>query len=235
MLSRSDWRGEWLLVRRHPLVWIVAAGAIALIAFAASNEAPRDNRELFEALLRLNLFIPAFVLPFVAGALAPVFYLREVDHGMSDLFAAYPQTPRAWLAVRLCSFAGLLIGVCAVQQVMIVGSLVMDRSGQLAELSLEAARLMALVHLPACVIWACVLARVSCAAGKASMVYLAAAFGWLAYAGLATLTGTPLIAGSFVVWEPLRAAMMLADPYAITAIVNPPPLAALGPSPEILI
>jgi len=76
MLTRADWRGEWLIARRHPLLWIVAAGGIAFIALAAGNEAPRNQRELFEALLRLNLFIPAFVLPFVAGALAPVFCAR---------------------------------------------------------------------------------------------------------------------------------------------------------------
>jgi ABC-2 type transport system permease protein len=101
--------------------------------------------------------------------------------------------------------------------------------------ALQSAKLTALVHLPACLIWASVLARVSCSAGKASMVYLAAAFGWLAYVGLATLTATPLIAGSFVVWEPLRSAMLLADPYAITALVNPPPLDGLSYSREIAI
>lgn len=235
MLSRSDWRGEWLIARRHPLIWIVALGTVVLVALAAGQEAPRNERELFEALLRLNLFIPAFVLPFVAGALAPVFYLREVEHGMSDLFAAYPQTPRAWLALRLGSFAGLLTAICAGQQAAIVGMLAIDHADQLGAMALQTARLMVQVHLPACVIWACVLARVSCAAGKASMVYLAAAFGWLAYAGLATLTGTPLIAGSFVAWEPLRSLMLLADPYAITAIVSPPPLAALVHSREIVI
>lgn len=235
MLSRSDWRGEWLIARRHPLVWIVAAGTIVLVALAAGQEAPRNQRELFEALLRLNLFIPAFVLPFVAGALAPVFYLREVEHGMSDLFAAYPQTPRAWLTVRLGSFAALLTGICVGQQAAIVGMLAIDHHGQLGAMALQAASLMALVHLPACVIWACVLARVSCAAGKASMVYLAAAFGWLTYVGLATLTGTSLIAGSFVAWEPLRSAMLVADPYAITALVNPAPLAPLAHSREIVI
>jgi hypothetical protein len=94
MLSRSDWQGEWLVTRRHPLIWIVAAVVIVFVAFGASNEAPRSEREISEALLRLNLLIPVFVLPFVAGAFAPVFYLREVEHGMSDIFAAYPQTPR---------------------------------------------------------------------------------------------------------------------------------------------
>lgn len=235
MLTRAGWRGEWLIERRHPLLWIVAAGGIAFIALAAGNEAPRNQRELFEALLRLNLFIPAFVLPFVAGALAPVFFLREAEHGMSDLFAAYPQTPRAWLAVRLGSFAALLIGICTAQQAVIVAILALGYPSQLAALASQTAGLMAWVHLPACLIWGYILARVSCAAGKASMVYLAAAFGWLAYTGLATLTATPLIAGSFVAWEPLRTAMLLADPYAITALVNPPPLAGLSASREIAI
>lgn len=235
MLSRADWKGEWLVTRRHPLIWIVAAGAIAFVTFGVSNEAPRSERELFEALLRLNLFIPVFILPFLAGALAPVFYLRDVEHGMSEIFAAYPQTPRAWLAVRVSSMSGLLIGLCAVMQLVISGILAAHPMGELTMGALESAKLMALVHLPACLMWASVLARVSCSTGKASMVYLAAGFGWLAYVGLATLTATPLIAGSFVVWEPLRSAMLLADPYAITALVNPPRLDGMGYVHEITI
>lgn len=233
MLTRASWNGEWLIIRRHPLVWIIASAAVAFIAFAASNEVPGDARELREALLRLNLFIPVFVLPFVAGALAPVIYLREVAHGMSEVFAAYPLNLRAWLGVRIGAFAFLLLAISIVQQAAIFGLLAAAQPDVLTEFAWQSTRLTVLVHAPACLIWACILVRVSCASGKASMVYLAAAFGWLAYVALATLTGTPLIAGSFVASEPLRAVMMLADPYAITALVNPAPLDALPQSRDI--
>lgn len=227
MLTRADWRSEWLITRRHPLLWAVIAGSTALVALAASNEAPRTDRELYESAVRLGLLVPAFILPFLAGAITPVFTLRDAEHGMDDLLAAYPQTPRDWLTVRLSSVAALLICLGAVQHLAIVGILAADHLGKFWDLLLRAGKLVALVYVPASLIWACVLARVSCAAGKASMVYLAAAFGWLAYLGLATLTDTPLIAGSFVAWEPLRTAMVLVDPYAITALVNPPPVESL--------
>lgn len=149
MLTRVDWRGEWLIVRRHPLIWIVATVAIAIVALAAGNDAAGDKRELLESLLRLNLFIPAFVLPFVAGALAPVFYLREVDHGVSELFAAYPQTPRMWLASRSGSFAAMLVLICAFQQAAIVGILAFEQPVHLAMLTKQAlkARQFDPVHL----------------------------------------------------------------------------------------
>lgn len=233
MLNRDSWIGEWLIIRRHPLVWIIALVAIAFIAFAASNEAPGDVRKLREAVLRLNLFMPVFVLPFVAGALAPVFYLREVEHGLGEVFAAYPLTLRGWLSARLGGFALLLLAICTVQQAVIFGQLAEAQPAMLAMLAWQSAKLMALVHAPACLIWAYVLARVSCASGKSSMVYLAAAFGWLTYMSLATLTGTPLIAGSFVAAEPLRTAMVLIDPYAITALVSPAPVDGLPQSREI--
>lgn len=224
MLTRYSWVSEWLVVRRHPLVWIGALLAIAFIAFAASNEAAGDARELREALLRLNLLIPVFVLPFVAGALAPVFYLREVDHGLGEVFAAYPLTLQVWLGLRAGAFAVLLLAICAAQQVAIFGQLAAAQPAMLTGLAAQSVKLMALVHAPACVIWTCVLACVSCASGKAGMVYLAAALGWLAYVALATLTGTPLIAGSFVASELLRTIMVVADPYAVTALVNPAPI-----------
>lgn len=227
MLTRHGWISEWLVVRRHPLVWIVALLAIAFIAFAASNESTGDARELREALLRLNLFIPVFVLPFVAGALAPVFYLREVNHGLGEVFAAYPVSLRAWLGLRVGAFTALLLTICAAQQAAIFGQLATAQPALLPMLAGQSAKLMVLVHAPACMIWACVLARVSCASGKAGLVYLTAAFGWLAYVALATLTGTPLIAGSFVASELLRAIMVVTDPYAVTALVNPSPINGL--------
>ncbi len=233
MLTRAGWRSEWLVVRRHPLVWAAIAGAIAFLAMAAANEAPRNQRELFEAVLRLNLFVPAFVLPVVAGALAPIVFLREVEHGLGELFAAYPQVPRAWLAVRLAVFSALLFATCTALQLVIAGTLALDYPGHLAALAWRSAELAVWVQLPACLIWSSLLAWLSCARGKSGLVYFAAAFGWAAYLGLATLTGSPLIAGSLVAWQPLRTAMLLADPYAITALVNPPPLAGLPLSRDV--
>lgn len=234
-MGHSGWKAEWLIVRRHPLVWIVALVAIAFIALAAGNEAPADERELREALLRLNLFMPMFVLPFVAGALAPVFYLRETDHGLGEVFAAYPLSVRGWLTVRLGGLALLLAAICAVQQLAITAQLASVQPGMVDVMAAQNAKLMLLVHLPACLIWSVVLARVSSASGKAGMVYFAAGFGWIACVGLATLTGTPLVAGSFTAWEPLRTVMLVADPYAITALVNPPPIKGQPWSREIAI
>jgi Phosphoribosyl transferase domain len=68
------------------------------------------------------------------------------------------------------------------------GILAADSLGEMTIVALQSAKLMGLVHLSACLIWASVLARVRFKTGKASMVYLATAFGWLAYVGLATLT-----------------------------------------------
>lgn len=220
MLSAAELRGEARIVARHPLVWVVIAAATGFAAVAAANDSPGTTRELTESLLRLNYFVPVFILPFVAGALAPVFFLREIEHGMQDLFAAYPQKPRDWLRVRLTCFTALTVGLCALLQLVIVGVLSFTMPGQLWPMITLSVSLLAIVHIPACLIWVCALARTSCVAGKSGYIYLAAGFGWLAYVGLATLTGTPLIAGSIVAWEPLRQAMLIADPYAITALVD---------------
>lgn len=205
---------------RHPLVWVVIAGSIGFTLVAAANDSASNIRELIESLLRLNYFVPALILPFAAGALAPVFFLREVEHGMEDLFAAYPQNPSEWLRVRLVSFAVLLIALCVVLQVAIAGVLWHELPDSFWRMVAKSAGLFAIVHLPACLIWACMLAGISCRTGKSGFVYLATGIGWLGYVSLATLTGTPLIAGGFVAWEPLRQAMLIVDPYAITALVD---------------
>jgi hypothetical protein len=220
MLMASKLRNEGHIVARHPLMWIVIAAAAGFTAIAAANDSPGTTRELTESLLRLNYFVPMFILPFVAGALAPVFFLREVEHGMQDLFAAYPQGPSDWLRVRLICFTALLVGLCALLQLVIASVLSLNMSGPLWPTITQSVSLFAIIHLPACLIWVCALVWTSCIAGKSGFVYVAAGFGWLAYVGLATLTGTPLIAGSIVAWEPLRQAMLFADPYAIAALVD---------------
>jgi hypothetical protein len=227
MLSLLQWRNEWRLQSRNPLVWI----ALAIVAgfslvVAEGSPADPDSSAAF-ALLRINLFIPAFMLPFLAGALGPLFYLRETDHEMAELFGAYPVTPRQWLGMRLGNFTILLVGACLIAQLGFVAVLAGDHPGQLLAMLGHSALWLVVLHLPACLIWASGLAWLACRTAGSGFLYAAAGLGWMGYLAIGSLVGLPLIAGSDVVFPALWQAMLVLDPYGATAMISAQPESGL--------
>ncbi|RDV07260.1 hypothetical protein DXH95_07810 [Sphingorhabdus pulchriflava] len=223
MLSRFHIGNEWRLFARHPLFWIVLAGTAAFSLLVARGSPAQPGSSAIEALLRLNLFIPTFMMPFAAGALGPIFYLREVEHDMADMVGTYPITLKDWLLMRGGNFVLLLCFISLVAQAMFLAVLGPLHVDALTEMATQTLAWLVVLHIPACLFWASVLAWLACRKASSGFLYLAAGLGWIAYLGIATLTGTPLIAGSETVWPVLKHAMLVLDPYAATALVNPMP------------
>lgn len=223
MLGRLHLRNEWRLLARHPLVWLALAGVTGFAGIIASGSPGPEGSNTVERLLRINLFVPSFILPFLAGAIGPIVFLREAEHGMREIVGSYPITVRDWLAMRLGSGLALLLGACLLAQMAFLIVLAPNHIAELPGMIGYSVVWLLVIHLPSCLIWICLLARLSSASGNVGLIYLAAGFGWLVYLGLATLSGTSLISGSWVAWEPLRQTLLVLDPYAITAMINPMP------------
>lgn len=223
MLSQLQWRNEWRLQSRNPLIWIALAIVAGFSLIVADGSPPDPGTPAVAALLRINLFIPAFILPFLAGALGPLFYLRETEHGVAELFGAYPVTPRQWLAMRLGNFAILLTAACLIAQIGFMAVLAGEYPDDLARMLGRSALWLVVLHLPSCLIWASGLAWLACRTASSGLLYAAAGLGWMGYLAVASLVGLPLIAGSEVVFPALWQAMLLLDPYGATAMVTAPP------------
>jgi ABC-2 type transport system permease protein len=223
MLGRLHLRNEWRLLARHPLVWLALAGVTGFAGIIANGSPGPEGSNTVERLLRINLFVPSFILPFLAGAIGPIVFLREAEHEMREIVGSYPITVRDWLAMRLGSGLALLLGACLLAQMAFLIVLAPNHFAELPGLIGYSLVWLLVIHLPSCLIWICLLVRLSSASGNAGLIYLAAGFGWLVYLGLATLSGTSLISGSWVAWEPLRQTLLVLDPYAITAMINPMP------------
>jgi hypothetical protein len=227
VLSLLQWRNEWRLQSRNPLVWIALA-IVAGFSLVVADGSPADpDSSATFALLRINLFIPAFMLPFLAGALGPLFYLRETDHGMAELFGAYAITTRQWLGIRLGNFTFLLVGACLIAQLGFVAVLAGDHPGQLLTMLGHSALWLVVLHLPACLIWTSGMAWLACRTAGSGFLYAAAGLGWMAYLAIASLVGLPLIAGSDVVFPAMWQAMLVLDPYGATAMISAPPESGL--------
>ena len=223
MLNPLQWRNEWRLQSRNPLIWIALA-IVAGFSLVIADGSPADpGTPATAALLRINLFIPAFILPFLAGALGPLFYLRETDHGMAEMFGAYPVTARQWLVTRLGNFTLLLTAACLIAQLGFVTVLVGDYPDKGARMLALSALWLALLHLPSCLIWATGLAWLASRKATSGFLYAAAGLGWMGYLTIASLVGLPLIAGSEVVFPSLWHAMQLLDPYGATAMITAAP------------
>lgn len=223
MLNRLQWRNEWRLQARNPLVWIALAALVGFSVVVADGSPAEPGASAAAALLRINLFIPAFMLPFLAGALGPLFYLRETDHDMAEMFGAYPVTVRQWLSMRMGNFALLLVGACLVVQLAFVAVLAGDHPGQLLPMVGHSLAWLVVLHLPSCLIWASGLAWLACRKASSAYIYAAAGLGWMGYLAIASLVGLPLIAGSDVVFPALWQAMLVLDPYAATAMISAAP------------
>lgn len=223
MLNALQWRNEWRLLARNPLLWIVLAVVAGFSGVIADGSPADPGSGVYAALLRLNQLIPVFILPFIAGALGPLFFLREVNHGMEELFGAYPVTSRQWLVTRVGNFALALIQACLLAQIVFVAVLATDQPDQLSVMLAYSVFWLLVLHAPACFLWASGLAWLACRKANPGLLYFAAGAGWLSYLALATMTGTPLIAGSEVVFPQLKQAMLVLDPYGTTALLNPMP------------
>lgn len=220
MSSIALLRNEFRLVRRHPLLWSALVGAVLFaVMFSRGATGVPPEEAIFE-LLRLNMMVPVLFLPVIAGALAPIILLREVDHGMDEIAGSYPLGPRRWLSSRVGAlFAILLLASFIFQQAFLV-IVAGDQQGMSAALASRSLLWALAVHAPASLLWASGMAWLACRRAHSGLLYAVAGFVWIAYLGIATVTGTALIAGSFVIAEQARAAMLLLDPYAASALLG---------------
>ena len=223
MLKRLHVRNEWRLLVRYPLLWIVLVGSVGFGWLIANGSPAETGSDAVEALRRLNLFLPSFILPFAVGALAPIFYLREVDNGMAEMFGSYPLTLPQWLAMRFGNFTALLAAICVLVQLVFATFLAAQHPDQWQLLFLQSALWFGILHVPSCLLWASAMAWLACRKANAGYLYLVAGLSWLAYLGIATVTDSPLIAGSATLWQPLKQAMLVLDPYAVTAMSSSMP------------
>ena len=219
----SGLRNEWRVIGRHPLTWLalICSTVFSALVVQGSPVGPTDGAGA--ALRWLNMFWPMFVLPFVAGAVAPIIYLREINHDMDGIIGSYPVTRRGWLFLRVGSFFLILMTACLLAEVAFLVALQSKFPDQLGKLALEGLGWLFLVQSTSCLLWASALGLVACRFASSGVIYFSAAAGWLIYLTFATLSGTPMIAGSSVVFAPLKQAMLLLDPYAATAMMGTMP------------
>ena len=210
-------RTELALWLRQPLVWIAIILQPAF-AFLLAIGTHRDEVIASQQLQMVEMTMLMLSMPIMFGALAPISFLRDQSSNMHELINVTPiPVARRYLtrAGVIAAFATTMIVLSiATLSLVVVNKLDVDYSffgNSLLLFSLLG--IPSVVFLSALALWVCR------GFNSRPVLYVVFALIWLGYMTLASMTGSPMMAGSSVVSEDLLLAMRLLDPYGITPVV----------------
>jgi ABC-2 type transport system permease protein len=208
---------EWRYLNRQPLLWL-ACIVLPLIAYVFAIGTGSIDTLADKRLQALHMTLLMLSLPLLSGAFAPLVFLRDQNNHMSELILVTPQSPFQRLFARLMLMfsvcAGLLLLSFVIMWFML--SLSFGWHWSLFALTLWDFVFMA---LPACALFS---ALASCLAQRFTssvVIYVTFCAIWLSYIVLASMTGSPMLAGSSIISPWLFASMRLFDPFGITALL----------------
>jgi len=213
---------EWRYILRQPiaLLSIVLPAVFAYMLAMGLDTGDSNKLKQFE----FNLIAwQMLCLPVLVAALAPGLFLKDNIYQMSELIVS---THTSYLK-RTFTRIILLISLCLFISFISYGAILISYSLQNeTNLSLDLNFLKSLSYnlvlmvLPSLILLAS-LALILCTVQK-SVVVIYAVFGalWLSYLMLASMTGSPILAGSSIVNTQLYDALFWFDPFAITASIS---------------
>lgn len=216
---------EWRYLMRQPLLWlacIILPGVAYLFAEGiGSTETLADKH-----LQSLHITMLMMCLPLLIGALAPIVFLRDQANDMAELVLVTPQSTIKRLFNRLL-IVFLVCALLILLSFMIMWLILSQTYGFQKSLLTLALWDFTLMAVPACAFYcalACCLAR---RFASSVVIYSTFCSAWLIYIMLASMTGSPMLAGSTITSPWLFESMRLLDPFGNTALI------ALYQQPEI--
>lgn len=208
---------EWRYLGRQPVLWLalllVPLTSLIFAVGIGGIDTIADKR-----LQALHMTLLMFTLPLLCGALAPLVFLRDQNHGMAELVLSTPLSTRQRLFTRLAAMFLLSAGLM-LTGFMIIWFMLGQEFGFNAALLKITGWNFALLAVPACAFYT---ALACCLAQRFSgnvTLYAVFASGWLLYLVLASINGAPMLAGSSISYEWLFRAMRLLDPFGNTGLV----------------
>ncbi|MFC3093961.1 hypothetical protein DRW07_10800 [Alteromonas sediminis] len=210
-------RSEWALLMRQPLVW-VSVVLLPGFAFLLAMGTHRDEAIASQQLQMLEMTLLLMVLPIMCGALSPISFLRDQTYNMRELIEASPVSVALRYLVRLGVVASFALVMVIIGYATLSWAVVSKLNVEYAFFSstlwmLAVLAVPSILFLTSLALWVC--RRFP----NRPVVYALFAAVWLGYMTLASMTGSPIMAGSAVANEGLLYGMKLLDPYGITAIL----------------
>ena len=207
---------EWRLYVRQPLVWLCALGLPGLSVLLVQGLTVADL-QLAKRLTMLNITVVMLALPVVVAALTPPLLQRDRLHTMQELISATRTSQFTRRLNRFVAFLSLVAVICFCGSVL---QLLMLSQHPLFDASViyTALKNSLFIVAPACFLYCAAALLIAQRVNSALPVYAFFALLWIGYVMLASVTGSPVLAGSSIIHPSLYEAMLVADPLGFTAI-----------------
>ncbi|MGJ8679665.1 M1 family aminopeptidase [Paraglaciecola sp.] len=208
---------EWRYLYRQPLTWL-ACFVLPFMAFIFALGIGGIDTIADKRLQALHMTLVMMSLPLLCGALAPLTFLRDQVNDMEELILVTPLS----LIKRLLVRTGVLITFCATLMCVsfVIMWIVLSQSfGFSLKLLILTFWDVVFIALPACTFFCALACLVSQRFASSVIIYVIFCVIWLGYIVLASLTGSPMLAGSSMSHPWLFSIMRILDPFGNTAII----------------
>ena len=207
---------EWRLYVRQPLVWLCALGLPGLSVLLVQGLTVADL-QLAKRLTMLNITVVMLALPVVVAALTPPLLQRDRLYNMQELVGAASTSQFTRRLNRFVAFLSLAAVICLCGSVL---QLLMLSQHPLFDAGIihTALKNGFFIVAPACFLYCAAALLIAQRVNSALPVYAFFALVWIGYVMLASVTGSPVLAGSSIIHPSLYEAMLVADPLGFTAI-----------------
>ena len=208
---------EWRYLMRQPLLWlacIILPGVAYLFAVGIGGIDTLADKHL----QALHMTLLMMCLPLLSGALAPLVFLRDQANDMAELILVTPQSAFYRLFNRLLILFLVCAGLLLLSFIIMWLLLSQTYGFQLSLLTL-ALWDFALMALPACAFFSALACCLAQRFTSSVVIYATFCSAWLVFIMLASMTGSPMLAGSTITSPWLFESMRLLDPFGNTALL----------------
>lgn len=208
---------EWRYMLRQPISWLTVLLSL-VFAYLLSVGLSVDGEDPTRRLLLSQISLLMLILPLLLAALAPMVMLRDKAWHMHELIevTALPGKVRwqgRWLALVT------LVAVLSTLAILIILLLHIVQTG-LSSLALSNSLMLVLTVLPSIFLYASLAQFLSLKIQQKLVVPVVFICIWLSYLVLASLAGSPVLAGSSVLSEGYYRFMLWFDPFGFTAVID---------------
>ena len=208
---------EWRYIRCQPLFWL-ACFCVLSIAWLFATGISTNDMQVEKQLQSLHMTLLMMVVPLLSGALAPAILLRDQLFAMHELIGVCPpgKTQRLLHRFVMLVVAQSLLMLLAFMLIYLLVS--SDNGFSVGLLALTVWDII-LLAWPASLFFSALALWLCQRMASSAACYMVFSLFWLAYLTLASMTGSPMLAGSHIVSPWLFETMRWLDPFGITAMV----------------
>ncbi|RYV03980.1 hypothetical protein SOPP22_00760 [Shewanella sp. OPT22] len=203
---------------RQPIIGIGII-LMALYGFAFSFAFPVGEYEPAKQLQVTQMTLLMLLLPIVISILACTLFLRDKSSEMSELVEVTPVSFSKRWSLRCAALTIVTFTSLAFVFSLTVMAFSWKSGFSLQFISVSLYNL-ALLSAPIVILETAIALGLSLRFGNHLLVYVVFAVLWIGYSFLASINGSPVLAGSSILNESLYQVMLWADPYGVTAIFD---------------